>query len=111
MMEERLAVPGCKGTTAQRLLQEETIQVLRIEVEAGGEIPLHAHECAATMIIVAGSALTLGKDGRRVHAGDVVVKAPKEPHGFANVDERFEFISVSNSKGIMQVEGWDLSYI
>jgi quercetin dioxygenase-like cupin family protein len=111
MKDERLIVPGCKGTTAQKLLQDETVQVLKIEVEPGGEIPLHAHECAATMIIITGSASTLGKNGRKVHAGDVVVKSPNEPHGFANVNERFEFISVSDNKGIMREEEWDLQYI
>lgn len=111
MNNERLTVPGCRGTTAQKLLLDDGIQVLKVVVEPGGEIPLHAHECAATMVITKGSARTLGKDGRPVKAGDVVVKSPNEPHGFTQVSEHFEFISISNDRGILLADSWDLSYL
>lgn len=111
MRTEGVTVPGCKGTTVRELLLEDGIQILKVEVEAGGEIPLHSHECAATMVITKGSACTLGKDGRLVHAGEVVIKAPSEPHGFTGVNEHFEFISISNDKGIMKDSSWDMSYL
>jgi quercetin dioxygenase-like cupin family protein len=43
--------------------------------------------------------------------GDVVVKAPNEPHGFTKVEEHFEFISIADSEGIVQANDWDLEYL
>ena len=110
MSTEKVAVPGCRSTTVQKLLLEDGMQVLKVEVDPGGEIPLHTHECAATMVIVRGRARTLGKDGRVVSAGEVVVKAPNEPHGFTEVEEPFWFISISDDGGIMRANGWDIKY-
>lgn len=111
MNSKKVAVPGCKGTTAQELLFEEGMQVLKVEVEPGGEIPLHTHECAATMVIIKGRARTLGKDGRGASTGDIIVKAPNEPHGFTEVKGPFWFLSVSDNEGIMKVDGWDMKYL
>jgi quercetin dioxygenase-like cupin family protein len=110
MNTEPIEVPGCKGTTVHELLLDEGVQVLKVEVEPGGEIPLHSHECAATMVITKGSARTLGKDARAVRTGDVVVKSPNEPHGFTDVSEQFQFISISDHSGILQKDSWDLKY-
>lgn len=111
MNDERISVQGCRHTTVQKLYSEHGVQVLNVEMEPGGEIPLHAHECAATMVITKGRARTLGKDGRVVAAGDVVAKAPNEPHGFTQIEERFCFVSISDGGGIVRRDGWDLRYI
>ncbi len=111
MNAKRILVPGCRGTTVHQLLTERGLQVLKVEVEPGGEIPLHSHECAATMVVMKGRARTLGKDGRFAAAGDVVIKAPKEPHGFTDITEPFSFISISNEEGILREEDWDLAYV
>jgi quercetin dioxygenase-like cupin family protein len=111
MNTEMIEVPGCKGTTVRELLVDEEVQVLKVQVEPGGEIPLHSHECAATMVITKGSARTIGKDARAVHAGDIVIKSRNEPHGFTDVIQHFEFISISDREGIMRSDSWDLNYL
>jgi len=110
MNPETITVPGCIGTTVKHLFSDEGQQVLMVEVTPGGEIPLHAHECSAVMVITKGKARTLGKDGRVVSKGDVVVKAPREPHGFSEIGEPFAFLSISDGKGIVSPEGWDMKY-
>lgn len=111
MQAEKIEVPGCRGTTVQHLLSDGGMQVLMVEVAPGGEIPVHSHECSATMVITKGAARTLGKDGRVVSKGDVVVKAPREPHGFSEVREPFAFLSISDGDGIVSPKGWDMSYL
>lgn len=110
MSNEKIAIPGCLGTTVQKLFSKDGTQVLRVEVEPGGEIPMHMHECAATMVIIKGSALALGCSPRLVSTGDVVVKTPNELHGFAEIKEPFGFISVSDNQGIMQNDQWDIAF-
>ena len=106
-----IAVPGCVGTYVEVIGERPGFQVLRVSVENGGEIPLHAHDCVATMVILEGSARTLGKDGRRVKTGDVVVKGIREPHGFTDVRDGFSFLSISTGEGILQGSDWDLNYV
>lgn len=108
---DTLAAPGCKKTTVRKLHEEHDLQILRVEVEPGGEIPLHAHDCAATMVILEGSARALGKRERVVTKGDVVVKTPHEPHGFSDIKGRFSFVSLSSDEGILRSEGWDMKYL
>ena len=84
--------------------------MLRVVVGHGGEVPLHSHDCAATMVVLGGSAFALGRRGRRVSKGDVVVKAPREPHGFSEVDAPFTFISISDGEGIQRETSWDMQY-
>ena len=110
MKTDKLEVPGCKKTTVRKLHEEPGLQILRVDVEPGGEIPLHAHDCAATMVILEGSALTLGKGERVVKKGDVVAKSPHEPHGFSNIREGFSFVSLSDEAGILRPDGWDMRY-
>ncbi len=109
-MLTKVQVPGCRGTLVQRLLSGDGLQVLSVDVEPGGEIPLHSHDCAATMVITKGRARALGNSPRLVAAGDVVVKAPKDPHGFAEISEPFSFISISDRDGILHNDGWDVVY-
>lgn len=109
-MQGEIPVPGCSATTAELLLQADGVQILRVRVAVGGEIPTHAHDCAAAMFVVAGSATAVGEESRVVHAGDVVVKAKREPHGFTNVTAPFSFISVSSDGGILRDGGWDLQF-
>jgi quercetin dioxygenase-like cupin family protein len=104
------AVPGCAGTSVKNLTDDNGLQVLEVRVEAGGEIPLHEHDCAATMIITNGSASALGKDIKHVKKGDIVVKAPNEPHGFTDINEPFCFISISDGDGIKLENGWDMTF-
>ncbi len=111
MNNMKQSVPGSRGTTVQEILTENGVQVLKVEVESGGEIPLHAHECAATMIVLRGSARALGKNSRIVREGDVVTKVPHEPHGFNEIADGFVFISVSNQAGIIKAGRWDLEYL
>jgi quercetin dioxygenase-like cupin family protein len=111
MNTEAIDVPGCMGTTVQPLVSDGSIQVLMVEVAPGGVIPLHAHDCAATMVITKGAARTLGKDGRVVTKGDVVVKAAREPHGFSEIKEPFAFLSISDGQGIVSPKGWDMAYL
>jgi quercetin dioxygenase-like cupin family protein len=105
------AVPGCLGTYVELIGDRPGFQVLRVSVENGGEIPLHAHDCAATMVILEGTARTLGKDGRIVRPGDVVIKAGREPHGFTDAEGGFAFLSISTGNGIFQSGEWDLTYL
>jgi len=107
---KNMIVPGCVGTTVEMVGEGTGFQVLRVSVADGGEIPIHAHECAATMVILEGTARTLGKDGRHVKAGDVVTKAAREPHGFTDATGSFAFLSVSTGVGILNGGSWDLKY-
>lgn len=104
-------IPGSKRAYVQDLLSTEGLQVMRVFVEKGGEIPLHVHDCAATMVVVSGKAKAIGSKDRIVQKGNVIVKKPKEPHGFTEVKEPFTFISVSDDKGIMHKDGWDMGYL
>ncbi len=110
-MNGLVEVPGCRGAFVQELLSENSVQVLKVIVEKGGEIPVHSHECAATMIVVSGRATALGKNRRIAKKGDVIVKKAGEPHGFAGIEEEFEFISVSDGNGIKQGSKWDMEYL
>ncbi len=110
MNDDAINVPGCSGTTVKQLCSQPELQVLLVEVQRGGTIPLHEHDCAATMVITKGSATTLGKGGRIVKKGDVVVKTAHEPHGFADISEDFAFLSISDGLGIMQTDHWDLQF-
>ncbi|MDD5068031.1 MAG: cupin domain-containing protein [Candidatus Pacebacteria bacterium] len=103
-----VAVPGCPGTVVEELPSALGRQFLRVTIERGGEVPLHSHECAATMIVTHGSARKLVERGNaeRVKAGDVITKAAREPHGFTEIgEEGFSFISVSGGLGIVQEGG------
>ncbi len=111
MKSEILEVPGCSQTTIRKLFEEEGLQILEVEVQPGGEIPLHTHDCAATMVILDGKARALGNHERQVNRGDVVVKQPHEPHGFDGIDGPFSFVSISNENGIVRSNGWDLKYL
>ncbi|TWT40529.1 hypothetical protein RAS1_42410 [Phycisphaerae bacterium RAS1] len=110
MIVEKKEVPGCRGTRVQELFAGRDVQVLLVEVDPAGEIPIHVHDCAATMVIVEGEARALGTHERVVGKGDVVVKAPREPHGFSGIGKRFSFVSVSDGRGIMHNDDWDLEY-
>ncbi len=113
MKQETIVVPGCKGTTVREIFSNGQIQIMKVDVAAQGEIPMHAHDTAATMIVVEGSATALGKSCRYVKKGDVVVKEANEAHGFSGITQPFSFISVSNGEGIMHDHGkaWDLKYL
>ncbi len=111
MNADPISVPGCRGTSAQELVNKNGLQVLKVNVLPGGEIPLHRHTCAATMVIVYGRATALGKEQRQVVVGDVVQKAANEAHGFTDIDEAFSFISISDGSGIVHEDEWDLTYV
>lgn len=111
LASDRIPVPECTGTTVEKLFETDGLQFLKVVVEPGGEIPLHTHACAATMIVTQGSAHTLGKDGRVVHKGDVVVKTPNEPHGFTEIQAPFSFISISGGEGIVRDGKWDMQFV
>lgn len=111
MDTDMLEAPGCRRTRVRKLHEEGGLQILRVDVEPGGEIPLHEHDCAATMVILEGSARALGKGERIVKKGDVVVKTPHQPHGFTDINGRFSFISLSDAAGIVRPDGWDMSFV
>jgi len=106
-----IEVPGCKKTLVEELLTEEGLQVMHVHVQPGGEIPLHRHSCAATMVVTQGYARKLGVHQDTVQKGDVVTKKPYEEHGFTEVKEPFSFISVSYGQGIMRKDGWNINYL
>jgi quercetin dioxygenase-like cupin family protein len=106
-----LEAPGCNGTRVKKLHEEEGLQILRVDVEPGGEIPVHTHDCAATMVILEGTARAIGKGDRIVKKGDVVVKTAKEPHGFSDIKEPFSFISLSTDDGIVRPDGWNMRFL
>ena len=111
MTSERLQVPGCKRTFVRKLFGDNGQQVLHVEVEPGGEIPLHSHGCAASMFVLCGQARTLGHESRSVKPGDIVVKKPNEPHGFTDIRDSFSFISISADDGIVHTDNkWDITY-
>jgi len=107
----RIQVPGCVATFAETIYEMPDVQILRVEVEPGGEIPMHKHDCAATMIVLSGEAWALGENERKVRKGDIIVKSPMEPHGFRDVRDFFVFISISNGEGIKRGAHWDIDYI
>lgn len=113
MKQETIAVPGCKGTTVQEIFSDGQVQVMKVDVEPNGEIPMHSHDTPATMIVVSGSAMALGKACKYVRKGDVVVKVANEAHGFTEITEPFSFISISHGQGIMHKSGqsWDMHYL
>ncbi|HLC79759.1 MAG TPA: hypothetical protein VJG83_05055 [archaeon] len=111
MENEFVKVPGCKETEVKELYHDNQTQISVVQVARGGEIPMHCHDCAATMIITKGSAKAIGKDYKIVKNGDIVVKKPKEAHGFTQIKEPFEFISVSEGNGIMHNGEFDIKYI
>ncbi len=113
MEHETIAVPGCEGTTVREIFSNGQIQVMKVDVTAGGEIPMHTHDTAATMIVVEGNATALGKACRYVRKGDIVVKEANEAHGFSGISQPFSFISISEGQGIMHAHGkhWDLKYL
>jgi len=113
METKQIKVPGCKGTTVQNLYSIPGMQVMKVDVSPGGEIPIHKHSCAATMVIMKGEAKVLGKGKDRVvRKGEVVAKDENEPHGFTEVKEPFSFISISYNDGIMQDQNnWDMEYL
>jgi quercetin dioxygenase-like cupin family protein len=107
-MPKQIEVPGCTGTTVSELKRAHGLQFLEVNIAHGGEVPLHTHKCAATMIVTKGSArkLTATGAGYRVNPGDVIAKAPSEPHGFTDVGETgFQFISISDNEGIVGQDG------
>jgi quercetin dioxygenase-like cupin family protein len=104
-------VPGCHGTSVEMIGAGIGFQVLRVAVLPGGEIPLHRHDCAATMVILSGTARALGAVERIVKSGDVIAKSADEPHGFTDVDMEFVFLSVSTGDGIMHGAEWDVEFI
>ncbi len=104
-MQQAFAVPGCPGTTVTPLPGAHGLQFLQINMEKGGRVPLHSHACAATMIVTHGTARKLLAEGKSepVKPGDVICKAPHEPHGFDEVGpEGFAFVSISDGNGIVQ---------
>lgn len=113
MEMKQIEVPGCKGTTVQNLYTIPRMQVMKVDVSPGGEIPMHKHSCAATMVIMKGEAKALGKGKDRVvRKGEIVAKAGNEPHGFTEVKEPFSFISISYDDGIMRnPNNWDMEYL
>jgi quercetin dioxygenase-like cupin family protein len=107
----KIPVPGCSETFVETLCDDSDSHVLKVEVNPGGEIPLHSHECAATMVVLHGEALAVGIHPRRVQKGDVIVKAPNEPHGFSEITAPFVFISISDGDGIKRGSAeWDINY-
>lgn len=114
-MQNQVAVPGCRGITVRELQPAHGLQFLEVNIERGGEVPLHTHECAATMIVTRGSARKLAGNGKSelVKPGDVITKAAKEPHGFAEVgEEGFQFISLSDNEGIVRQGGnLDMTFV
>jgi len=107
----KVAVPGCNKTTVQEILNDNDVHILKVDVAPGGEIPLHYHNCAATMVIIKGEASAIGKKRKTVSKGDVVIKQSEEPHGFTDIKEPFCFISISSGKGIYQDKDWDMKYL
>lgn len=98
-------IKGCPGTSVKKMPPVHGLQCLQVTILPGGEVPLHSHECAATMIVVSGRARKLTRTGKGqfVKAGSVVVKTAGEPHGFTEVSpEGFRFISLSEGKGIVR---------
>lgn len=114
-MQSQVPVPGCTGTTMRELQSAHGLQFLEVNIERGGEVPLHTHDCAATMIVTRGVAYKLTENGKgeQVKQGDVIVKAAKEPHGFTSVgEEGFQFISLSDNGGIVHQGGkLDMAFV
>jgi quercetin dioxygenase-like cupin family protein len=110
MKKQNLSVPGCNKTKVEHLVTGDDFQVLKVDVAPGGEIPFHSHSCAATMLIIQGSAKVLGKTMEYTKIGDVIKKAPNESHGFVDISEPFSFISISYGKGILQDSKWDMNF-
>ena len=101
-----MKIEGCPGTSVKKMTPVHGLQCLEVSILPGGSVPLHSHSCAATMIVVAGEARKLTKDGRKgrlVRTGAVIIKQANQPHGFAGVGPNgFKFISLSEGKGIVR---------
>ncbi len=111
MTEKPIRVPGCKRTTVSVLFTDRRTQILKVHVARGGEIPLHQHKAAATMIILRGKARVLGKERRAVRPGSVVAKKSMEPHGFSDVRSALTFLSFASRGSIVKESRWDLQYV
>jgi len=111
MENKQINVPGCKDVVVKDLLTENGLQIMKVNVGVGGEIPLHKHGCMATMVITEGQAKILGKNGGIAKKGDVVTKVSNELHGFTDVKGPFSFVSISSGKGIMQENIWDMDFL
>lgn len=107
-----LVVPGSTGVTIEPLGSIGGVQLNKVRVAPGGQIPLHSHECNSGMGITQGSARTLGKDENKpVRPGDYIYKPSGTLHGFTDIGaEGFEFISMSDGDGIVLNTGWDIAY-
>lgn len=59
-------------------------------IEPGQQVPPHTNRSLVILSVQEGSGVVSGADGdRTVHAGDVVVYEPNEPHGMRALEERF----------------------
>jgi quercetin dioxygenase-like cupin family protein len=108
---------GLPDVTAYALtanLQAGKAQDLLVQVNPGGQVPLHSHSVDATMFIVDGEAIVISDDeslnGQTVHRGDVVDFERNIRHGFKA--SPLGLLFVSRNGGIID-EGsnaWDIQF-
>lgn len=108
----KLDVPNSPGASAEVLKQGRDTQVQRVVIEAGGNIPPHVHNVSSSYVVLSGKGRFVGNDGCSVAAGSVVHVPAGEVHGWQDVSESLEFVSVFNGAQVVDVESgdWDLQF-
>ncbi len=106
------ATTGASRCMLTHLGNTEEGSLLFVEVDGGGDIPLHSHQEPAHMRVVrAKKALKLLADGTSapVEVGEVISKESMEPHGF-RVEEDGYLSFLSLSKEIVALDGQLVDY-
>lgn len=111
-------VPGAENTFAKTLNQGADMEVQRVHVLEGGNIPLHSHSFGQSYVVVEGEGTIVTSIGKtQVGPGSAGYFNPEEAHSWQNKSSNnLVFISSSASEeGIYETnEGsggkWNIHY-
>lgn len=103
-------LPGCVKTTVQEIYTHNDLQILKVDVEHNGEVPMHTHKSNVTMLVLSGFAHVIGDNNYVVQKGDIIKVKPEQPHGFTRVEQNLSFISIIEGDNLIQNGKYDISY-
>ncbi|MDC8004292.1 cupin domain-containing protein [Aureisphaera galaxeae] len=110
-------VPGADNTYAKTLSQGADMEVQRVTILNGGNIPLHSHPFGQSYVVIAGEGAIVTPSGKSaVGPGAAGYFKPEEPHGWESEGGELVFVSSSASEdGIYEaneVSGgkWNIHY-
>lgn len=93
------SVPGTTSTTAQTISQGPDMEVQRVVIRPGGEIPMHSHPFGQSYCVVEGQGVITTPRGKtNVDRGDAGYFAPNEPHSWQNTGKA-DLVFISSSAG------------